>query len=292
MLLSRDRGDPPLKSGRQRSDRSVSLVTLATAKQRPVVTGRPSRTHPPGVRPTLNPLPPEIPPPILAAPSPSPQPTLESAEVRELAPTRGGDTSSGPVEERETEVQHHRQANQDAERRHRRPKRNNARRVRENEPGGGAATAERRQAAVTPPQVVAQPRQKRNKCLQCNRWGHSVDQCQVLFCEYCQGRYHSSQNCRVKLADQRQQELVQAVRQSSQETLIALRGVAWQLQHPPHPPEVSWAPTHGPPRDLTSPVPLACHLTRTRRAVWSPTAPPASGALTRRKVKCVLYRLT
>lgn len=51
-------------------------------------------------------------------------------------------------------------------------------------------------------------------------------------CDYCQGRFHSSLNCRVKLADQRQQELVQAVRQSSQETLSALRSVAWQAQQP------------------------------------------------------------
>lgn len=180
----------------------------------------------PGERPTPPSPPPGTSPPISAAPSPLPQPAgpaPESAEERERSPISGGDTANGSTEERETEVQHHhQQASRDVNRRPRRPKRKTR----------TPPAADTHQAATTQPLAKTQPRQKRNKCLQCNRWGHSQDQCQVTFCNYCQGRFHSSQNCRAKIADQRQQELVHAVRQSSQETLLALRGAVWQLQHP------------------------------------------------------------
>ncbi|XP_050685802.1 putative uncharacterized protein DDB_G0290521 [Eriocheir sinensis] len=44
--------------------------------------------------------------------------------------------------------------------------------------------------------------------------------------------FHTTLNPHVRLADRRQQELIQAVRQSNQETLFALRSVAWNPQ--PH----------------------------------------------------------
>lgn len=177
----------------------------------------------PGERSTHPSPPPLIPAPVPASPSPLSQSAPESTEVRERTLPRGGHTRNGSAEERDTEVQHHQhQASQDTDRRSRRPKRWTR----------TSPAADTHQAASIQPPAKKQLRQKRNKCLQCNRWGHSQDQCQVQLCSYCQGRFHSSQNCRAKIADQRQQELVHAVRQSSQETLLALRGVVWQLNPP------------------------------------------------------------
>ncbi|XP_045131593.1 swi5-dependent recombination DNA repair protein 1 homolog [Portunus trituberculatus] len=89
------------------------------------------------------------------------------------------------------------------------------------------SSSERRQQQSR--QEVIQARQQQTKCPQCKRQGHTRDQCPRQVCDYCQGRHHSSATCRIRIADVRQQELVQAVRQSGQETLVALRSVAWQL---------------------------------------------------------------
>ena len=79
-------------------------------------------------------------------------------------------------------------------------------------------TAERRQESH---QESAQPRprqrqrqqQQQPRCTQCKRRGHTRSQCtRKSVCDYCNGRFHSSENCKVKRADQRQQELVLAVR--------------------------------------------------------------------------------
>lgn len=86
---------------------------------------------------------------------------------------------------------------------------------------------------VTPQQATPHPgQQQASRCELCKRSGHTRDQCLKQGCDYCHGRSHSSQNCRIKIADQRQQELVDAVRQSNQETLTALKTVTCQLQQP------------------------------------------------------------
>lgn len=99
-----------------------------------------------------------------------------------------------------------------------------------NTASGGEAT----QASQQPSRGATLPGQQQQqvRCLQCRRHGHSQAQCPRKTCDYCQGRFHSSLNCRVRIADERQQQLVETVRQTSQETLSALRGVAFQLQHP------------------------------------------------------------
>ncbi|MPC75434.1 hypothetical protein E2C01_069821 [Portunus trituberculatus] len=81
-------------------------------------------------------------------------------------------------------------------------------------------------------QLHSRQQHQARKCPQCKRWAHTRDQCPRKGCDYCHGRLHSSQNCKTRLADQRQQELVLAVRESNQETLNALKTVAWQLQQP------------------------------------------------------------
>lgn len=69
-----------------------------------------------------------------------------------------------------------------------------------------------------------------DRCSECNRQGHSLDQCpRRLHCDYCGRKYHTAQNCRERIADQRQQDLINAVQQSTQETLKAVQN--FQLQH-------------------------------------------------------------
>ena len=81
------------------------------------------------------------------------------------------------------------------------------------------------------------------RCSRCHKHGHSEERCPArLVCEYCQGRYHTAQTCRERLADRRHQDLIEAVRIGSQETLAILRGATWRL-----PPQANWgAPTTHP----------------------------------------------
>ena len=83
------------------------------------------------------------------------------------------------------------------------------------------------------PRLETNLRRQQTKCPKCKRFGHTRDMCpREASCDYCQGRFHSSSTSRTKLADQRQQELVQAVRQSGQETLLALKSLASHLHQP------------------------------------------------------------
>ncbi|KAK3857952.1 hypothetical protein Pcinc_035825 [Petrolisthes cinctipes] len=67
-------------------------------------------------------------------------------------------------------------------------------------------------------------------CSLCHRKDHSEEQCpKHLTCEYCQGRFHTERTCKERQADRRHQDLIQAVRLGSQETLAVLRGAAWRL---------------------------------------------------------------
>ena len=69
-----------------------------------------------------------------------------------------------------------------------------------------------------------------NKCIECHRQGHTSEKCpKFMYCDYCNRRYHTTQNCRERIADQRQQELVNAVKQNTQETLAAVR--TFQASH-------------------------------------------------------------
>ncbi|KAK4317990.1 hypothetical protein Pmani_010946 [Petrolisthes manimaculis] len=68
------------------------------------------------------------------------------------------------------------------------------------------------------------------RCSLCHRKDHSEEQCpKHLSCEYCQGRFHTERTCRERQADRRHQDLIQAVRLGSQETLAVLLGAAWRL---------------------------------------------------------------
>ncbi|KAK3857034.1 hypothetical protein Pcinc_036689 [Petrolisthes cinctipes] len=68
------------------------------------------------------------------------------------------------------------------------------------------------------------------RCSLCHRKDHSEEQCpKHLTCEYCQGRFHTERTCKERQADRRHQDLIQAVRLGSQETLAVLRGAAWHL---------------------------------------------------------------
>lgn len=87
-----------------------------------------------------------------------------------------------------------------------------------------------REAAPLPRQGLEQHYQSRRP--QSSSPRHTPEQRHKKVCEYCRGRFHSALDCRARAADERQQELVQAVKQSGQETLLALRNVAWQLQQP------------------------------------------------------------
>ena len=69
------------------------------------------------------------------------------------------------------------------------------------------------------------------RCAVCHRQGHSGNDCpRHKVCEYCKGRYHTAQSCRHRLADQRQQELIQAVKQTTQESYTAAQRAQWH--HP------------------------------------------------------------
>ncbi|KAK8394250.1 hypothetical protein O3P69_006441 [Scylla paramamosain] len=46
---------------------------------------------------------------------------------------------------------------------------------------------------------------------------------------YCQGRFNTEETCRERQADRRHQELIEAVRLGSQETIALLRGANWAL---------------------------------------------------------------
>ena len=80
----------------------------------------------------------------------------------------------------------------------------------------------------------------KDNCAECRRPGHSANECRKLMnCNYCHKRYHTAENCREKIADQRQQDLINAVRHSTQETLAAVRlsqnqRDAGQVYHPGH----------------------------------------------------------
>ncbi|KAK4319484.1 hypothetical protein Pmani_009587 [Petrolisthes manimaculis] len=68
------------------------------------------------------------------------------------------------------------------------------------------------------------------RCSLCHRKDHSEEHCpKHLSCEYCQGRFHTERTCRERQADRRHQDLIQAVRLGSQETLAVLLGAAWRL---------------------------------------------------------------
>ncbi|XP_045126549.1 arginine/serine-rich protein PNISR-like [Portunus trituberculatus] len=71
------------------------------------------------------------------------------------------------------------------------------------------------QSGQQPRQEAIGPRLQQARCPHCRRHGHTQEQCPRKVCDYCQGRSHSSLYCRVKIADERQKELVQAVRQTS-----------------------------------------------------------------------------
>lgn len=157
-------------------------------------------------------------------PSSSPShPASSQSTLAETETTTRGDTATYTAndESEAARQQSSQQGTQRGGRQRRQPRRNRGPAPRETPPH------QRSQ------QQVSSSRQQQDRCQQCRRHGHTQDQCPRKACEYCQGRFHSSQNCRVKIADERQQELIQAVRQANQETLSALRGVTWNLRHPP-----------------------------------------------------------
>ena len=110
-------------------------------------------------------------------------------------------------------------------------------------------------------QETTHPRQQQTPCSVCNKLGHTQDQCWKRGCDYCQGKFHTSKNCREKLAYERQQELVQEVQAVRQETLTALKSFAWQLQQP--------FPQHR----LPAPSLLTLNGLSTSQPLW-PYAPP------------------
>lgn len=157
----------------------------------------------------------------LSSPPPSPSPSSTPhtvTEETESAPSRGDTDNERGVERQQNPQQGSQGAS--GQRQHVKRKKK------------PAVRRQSSQSGQQPRQETTGPRLQQDRCFHCRRQGHTQDQCPRKPCDYCQGRYHSSQQCRVKIADDRQRELVQAVRQSSQETLIALRGVAWQLQQP------------------------------------------------------------
>ena len=89
----------------------------------------------------------------------------------------------------------------------------------------GAVTGERREESD----------RQRTRCSRCRRQGHSVEQCpRLLSCGYCKGRYHTADTCKERLADRRYEDLIEAVRLGSQETLAVLKSAVCR-QPPPHP---------------------------------------------------------
>ena len=152
----------------------------------------------------------------------SPHPASSRRTLAETESTASGDTNNNNAnDDSEAERQHSsQQGNQEVSRQRKLPRKNRRPAPRFTQP------------QQLPHLEVSSPRQQQDRCHQCRRHGHTQDQCPRKVCDYCNGRSHSSQNCRVRIADERQQELVQAVRQANQETLSALRNVSWQLQQP------------------------------------------------------------
>ena len=61
-------------------------------------------------------------------------------------------------------------------------------------------------------------RPRQGKCFRCHRRDQSWEQCpKLLTCDYCQGRFHTTANCKEWLAFRRQQELLNTVRIATQE---------------------------------------------------------------------------
>ncbi|MPC61309.1 hypothetical protein E2C01_055379 [Portunus trituberculatus] len=83
-----------------------------------------------------------------------------------------------------------------------------------------------------------------DKCSRCHRRGHLSDECpKHLKCDHCQRPYHTAATCRERLAERRHQDLVEAFRLRSQETLAIIQGAAWHL--PPYS-HTSWEPLPAP----------------------------------------------
>ena len=193
----------------------------------------------------------------LSSPPPSPSPPASTQhtlpEESESSPPREDTTDSAANNESGTERQHSsQQSSQGASGQRRLPKK-------KKRPASRGNTS---QPGHQPRQEAVGPRLQQARCPHCRRHGHTQEQCPRKTCDYCQGRSHSSLHCRVRIADERQKELVQAVRQTSQETLLALRGVAWQLQQPAAQQRVG-------PTLVAPPGPLAS------RSAWPLTQHPA-----------------
>ena len=172
---------------------------------------------PPHSQPSRSSSPPPPPPP--SPPSPAHPASAQQTSVEETeSATTGGDTTDSTAHDESAAERQLSSQQGTQEGRGQRPQ------PRRKKKPAARGTAPRQEASST--------RQQQTRCLQCWRHGHTQDQCPRKPCEYCQGRYHSSQNCRVRIADEKQQELAQAVRQTSQDTISLLRGVAWQLQQP------------------------------------------------------------
>ena len=162
-------------------------------------------------------------PPTSTDTSPPPQPAAESSEEQQRVEGRDSHPQQAPQNSRPRQRS-----------RRQKPARETVAELRHDTQQEGSQP--RRQPQPRQQQQQQQQQQQSRKCQQCKRWGHTRSQCtRNLVCDYCNGRFHSSETCKVRSADQRQQELVQAVRETNQETLLALKSVTWQLQQPhPH----------------------------------------------------------
>lgn len=61
---------------------------------------------------------------------------------------------------------------------------------------------------------------RRERCSTCHRSGHSTENClSQQYCDYCNKRYHTRESCRLRIADQRQQDFLQTLNQKTTETV-------------------------------------------------------------------------
>lgn len=165
----------------------------------------------------------------------------QDEETRQQRVVKRGNNRTAPIQEPVYSLQPQTQNRHLGEERRQQPPRNRNR----NKKSAGQPreipynreVEEQRQGRV---ELGRKAQEQQVKCSNCHRTGHSQDQCpRHVVCEYCQGRSHSAQNCRERLADQRQQELIQAIRKSSQEAFTASRGAVWHL---PPTGQQGWAP--------------------------------------------------
>ena len=227
---------------------ACEAVTIVSRESSPSPPSQSLRSH----SQSRSPSPQRLPFLFITAPLP-PSSQHMSAEESATSPTSGDITDSSANEEGETDRQHSpQQGTQGASGKRRRPRRKKR----------ATPRVETTQSRQETRREVTSARQQQARCLQCRRHGHTQDQCTRKACDYCQGRFHTSLNCRVKIADERQQELVQAVRQTSQDTLSALRGVAWQL-HQPFTAESGTNPVTPPPTTPPHPRLTVCSSTAT-----------------------------